>query len=71
MNAKRFVTLTLLLILSTVCVRFTMGSSVIVEPFSTHIKRAELIFIGTLVEKHIFLSNVASGSLENGSDLPC
>ena len=64
MNAKRFVTLTLLLILSTVCVRFTMGSSVIVEPFSAHIKRAELIFIGTLVDKHIFLSNVASGSFE-------
>lgn len=52
MNAKRFITLTLILTLL-LCVKFAMGASYIVEPFSAHMKRAELIFIGTLVEKEI------------------
>lgn len=60
MNAKRFVTLLLLPSLLFVCVMFAMGGN-IMEPFSTHMKRAELVFIGTLVDRQYVYNEVTNG----------
>lgn len=59
MNTKCFVKLILILTLPIVLGKFAMGSSTMREPFSTHMKRAELIFIGTLVDKQ-YAKNEAS-----------
>ncbi len=61
MNAKRFAPLTLLSTLLLVCSQFAMGSSSVMEPFSVEMKRAELIFIGTLVDKQYAHNEVTNG----------
>ena len=52
-NKRRMVTLTLILTFSFVCVTGAMGALMIREPFSARVKKAELIFVGTVVEKDI------------------
>ena len=49
MNAKRIAILTLAL--SLICGQTAIGSSWVKEPFSAYMKRAELVFVGTLVKK--------------------
>lgn len=61
MNAQRFVTLTLIFTLPLVWVTLAIGGGVIQEPFSVYMKRAELIFIGTLTDKQHFHNEVTNG----------
>lgn len=61
MNIKRFVTPILILASLSICVKFALGSTTVGEPFSTNMKRAELIFIGTLVDKQYAPNDVSIG----------
>ena len=63
MKVKCFVTLTLLFILPLVYTMFAIGGGIIQEPFSTYMKRAELIFIGTLTNKQHFHNEATNGSV--------
>ncbi len=59
MNAKHCVTLTLLLTL--ICGKFAIGSMIAREPFSIHMKRTEIILIGTLTNKQYAHNEVTNG----------
>ena len=61
MSAKRFAILTLPLTLLFVCGNLAVGSSIVTEPFSAYMKRAELVFIGTLVKRQYVHNPVTNG----------
>ena len=61
MNAKHFTSLTLVSAILLTYSQFAMGSGSVKEPFSTEMKRVELIFIGTIIGKQYAHNEVTNG----------